>query len=155
MGAEKNPHVLPKPISNWITTHLFSIINEVGKSIDQINIPPNHLVELIDLVHSGRTNANSAKIVLREVRKTGAAPEIVITKLGLEQTNDQATITKAVQQVLDNNPDQLTKLLDGKDSIVNWLFGQVMQSMDGKSNPDIVRTTLQDAIKRASNKRGN
>ena len=155
LGTDKNPHILPKPISNWITTHLFSIINEVGKSIDQINIPPNYLVDLIDLVRSGRTNANSAKIVLREVRKTGATPEIVITRLGLEQTNDQATITKAVNQVLDNNPDQLTKLLDGKDSIVNWFFGQVMQAMDGKSNPDIVRTTLQEAIERVSTKRGN
>ena len=93
--------------------------------------------------------------MLREVRKTGATPEIVITRLGLEQTNDQATITKAVNQVLDNNPDQLTKLLDGKDSIVNWFFGQVMQAMDGKSNPDIVRTTLQEAIERVSTKRGN
>ena len=153
LGAEKTPPVLPKPIANWITTHLFSIINEVGKSIDQINLPPSHLVDLIDFVVSGKTNANSAKLVLWEMCNTGAEPETVITRLDLEQTNDQAIISKTVDQVLASNPDQVTKLLAGKESIVNWLFGQVMQSMDGKSNPDIVRTTLQAAIKRASSTR--
>ena len=59
-----------------------------------------------------------------------------------------------MDKVLANNPDQVTNLLDGKDSIFNWFFGQVMQAMDGKSNPDLVRTTLQDAIKKASYNRG-
>ncbi len=154
-GANKNPPVLPKSIANWITTHLFSIINEVGESIDQINLPPEHLVDLIEFVLSGRTNANSAKLVLREMCNTGTEPEFIITKLGLEQTNDQATIIKVVDQVLGENPDQVAELLGGKDSIVNWLFGQVMQAMDGKSNPDLVLTTLQSAIKRASYTRDN
>ena len=145
--------MLPKPIANWITTHLFSIINEGGKSIDQINLPTNHLVDLIYFVVSGKTNANSAKLVLWEMCNTGADPETVITKLDLEQTNDQVLISKAVDQVLASNPDQVTKLLDGKESIANWLFGRVMQSMDGKSNPDVVRTTLQAAIKRSSSTR--
>ena len=153
LGAEKIPPVLPKPIANWITTHLFSIINEGGKSIDQINLPPSHLVDLIDFVISGKTNANSAKLVLWEMCNTGAEPETIITRLDLEQTNDQAIISKAVDQVLASNPDQVTKLLDGKESIANWLFGRVMQSMDGKSNPDVVRTTLQAAIKRSSSTR--
>ena len=153
LGAEKIPPVLPKPIANWITTHLFSIINEGGKSIDQINLPTNHLVDLIYFVVSGKTNANSAKLVLWEMCNTGADPETVITKLDLEQTNDQVLISKAVDQVLASNPDQVTKLLAGKESIVNWLFGQVMQSMDDKSNPDVVRTTLQAAIKRSSSTR--
>jgi aspartyl-tRNA(Asn)/glutamyl-tRNA(Gln) amidotransferase subunit B len=153
LGAEKIPPVLPKPIANWITTHLFSIINEVGKSIDQINLPPSHLVDLIDFVISGKTNTNGAKLVLWEMCNTGVEPETIITRLDLEQTNDQAIISKAVDQVLASNPDQVTKLLDGKESIVNWLFGQVMQSMDGKSNSDVVRTTLQAAIKRSSSTR--
>ena len=59
-----------------------------------------------------------------------------------------------MDKVLANNPDQVTNLLNGKDSIFNWFFGQVMQAMDGKSNPDLVRTTLQDAIKKASYNRG-
>ena len=154
LGSDKNPPVLPKPIANWITTHLFSIINEAGKSIDQIDLPQIHLVSLINLVHSGRTNASSAKLVLREMCKTGESPEIIVAQLGLEQTNDQVTITKTVDKVLANNPDQVTNLLNGKDSIFNWFFGQVMQAMDGKSNPDLVRTTLQDAIKKASYNRG-
>ena len=64
--------------------------------------------------------------------KTGDPPKIIVAQLGLEQTNDQVTITKTVNQVLDNSPDQVTDLLDGKDSLFNWFFGQVMQTMDGK-----------------------
>ena len=149
-GANNNPQVLPKSIANWIITHLFSIINEVGESIDQINLPPKHLVDLIGFVLSGRTNTNSAKLVLREMCSTGAEPAFIIAKLGLEQTNDQATISNVVDQVLGENPDQVAELLRGKDSIVNWLFGQVMQVMDGKSNPKLVRATLQSAIEKAS-----
>jgi len=51
-----------------------------------------------------------------------------------------------VENVLANNPDEVKAYLNGKETIVTWLFGQVMRSAKGKANPQVVKESLKKLL---------
>ena len=116
--------------------------------IEDMHITPAHLVDLLALLQSNSISANSAKQVMREMLETRATPQEIISEHELEQVNDVASITKAVEDVLRDHPEEVKSLLSGKDSLTNWLLGQVMRTLNGKANPQIVRSLLKKTLKR-------
>ena len=71
-----------------------------------------------------------------------SAGEIVAAQ-GLKQLSDASQIAGLVEQVLAENPEQVASFKAGKDTVMNWLFGQVMKKAGGKANPEVVRRELE------------
>ncbi len=55
---------------------------------------------------------------------------------------DSSEIEKAVQEVIDENKDPVTQYLAGKETILQFLVGQVMRKTKGKADPQIIKDTL-------------
>jgi aspartyl-tRNA(Asn)/glutamyl-tRNA(Gln) amidotransferase subunit B len=72
---------------------------------------------------------------------------LIVKEKGLRQVSDSGLISEMVETVLNNNPDEVQAYLKGKDTIANWLFGQVMQEAKGKANPQVVKKILQEQLK--------
>ena len=51
-----------------------------------------------------------------------------------------------MNDILEQHPEQTQLLLEGKTSVFNWLFGQIMKSTKGKSNPKTIKNLLKSAI---------
>jgi aspartyl-tRNA(Asn)/glutamyl-tRNA(Gln) amidotransferase subunit B len=51
-----------------------------------------------------------------------------------------------VARVLADNPEQVKSYLGGKETIAQWLMGQVMRATRGKANPKIVLDLLIDQL---------
>ena len=147
-GSKTDPPIQAKTISNWLTSQLFGMLHNARIEIEDMHIPPAHLVDLLALLQSNSISANSAKQVMREMLETRATPQEIISEHELEQVNDVASITKAVEDVLRDHPEEVKSLLSGKDSLTNWLLGQVMRTLNGKANPQIVRSLLKKTLKR-------
>ena len=141
-GSKTDPPIQAKTISNWLTSQLFGMLHNARIEIEDMHITPAHLVDLLALLQSNSISANSAKQVMREMLETRATPQEIISEHELEQVNDVASITKAVEDVLRDHPEEVKSLLSGKDSLTNWLLGQVMRTLNGKANPQIVRSLL-------------
>ena len=45
------------------------------------------------------------------------------------------------------NPDKVADYRDGKDKLMGWFVGQVMQASKGKANPQAVNDTLRAKLK--------
>jgi aspartyl-tRNA(Asn)/glutamyl-tRNA(Gln) amidotransferase subunit B len=136
----------PKPIANWMINNLFSLMNEHKQSINEIQVTPSGLVELVGLVEKRTINNNTGKEVLAEMFSSGQlAPEIVETK-GLGQISDDRAITAMIEQVLDDNPDKLTAYVGGQDKLRGFFMGQVMQASKGKADPAVVNRLLSQAL---------
>ena len=56
--------------------------------------------------------------------------------------------TEMIEAVLDENPEQVAAYLGGKESLLNWFFGQVMRAAKGQANPQIVREMLNQQLAR-------
>lgn len=136
------PDVHPRIIANWVTGALFSLMNLSGLSIEQTRVSPRQLAGLIILVETGEINQNTGKNVLAEMFESGADAEMIVAAQGLRQISDSDQIASMVQTVLEENPVQVNEYLEGKEGILNWLFGQVMRIAKGQANPQVVRAEL-------------
>jgi aspartyl-tRNA(Asn)/glutamyl-tRNA(Gln) amidotransferase subunit B len=134
--------VAPKTISNWITGELFGLLNQVGTGIEESRLTPQALAALLIMVSNGEINQNTAKNVLAEMFTTGKPAEAIVDARGLRQISNAEAIRELVAQVLEENPQQVSEYLSGKDAIARWLFGQVMRAARGKANPQVVEQEL-------------
>ena len=133
----------PKILANWILNDLFRLLNESGQSIDRIPVTPEGLVELLALVDRGTINLTSAREVLAEMVASGQSAAAVVEARGLTQISDETALAAAVDRVLSLNPEPLASYLGGKESLLGWFVGQVMQATNGRANPALVRDLLQ------------
>ena len=115
--------------------------------IGDVRVSPAGLAELIALVERGEINPNSGKRVLGDMFDSGRAAKDVVQALGLSQVSDVEALASIVAKVIEANEDQVIKYRSGKESVFNWLLGQVMRETRGKGNPALVRELLERALR--------
>ena len=140
-----------RTILNWITGEVFAWMNQTGESIQQIKVPPEALIGLLNEVKQKTVNLNTAKSILSEMLQGGQTAQAIILQKGLQQVSDTRLIAAMVKDVLEAHPDEVKAYLDGKETLANWLFGQVMRRAGGKADPHMIRTELESQLKNKTN----
>ena len=143
----KTENVSPKTLANWMTGDLFSLMNQASITVTDLKVRPEALAELVGLVAAGEINQSTGKTVLSEMFQSGKNAAEIVEARGLKQVSDESLISDLVQQVLDENPDEVESFKAGKETVVNWLFGQVMRKAAGKANPQVVRAELERQLR--------
>ena len=139
--------VAPKALANWMTGDLFALMNQADISVADIKVRPEALAELVGLVTAGEINQSTGKTVLAEMFQSGKGATEIVESKGLKQVSDEGFIADLVKQTLDENPDEVASFKAGKETVVNWLFGQVMRKAQGKANPGVVRVELERQLR--------
>lgn len=142
------PHLSPKMIANWITGEVFGLMNQAAAEFDPLLLPPEDLIELLTVLDEGLINQPTAKTILAEMFGSGKKARALIREKGLEQVSDESQIIEWISQVLRENPDQVQTYLNGKETLEQWFFGQVMRLAGGKANPKVVQQALREQLKR-------
>jgi aspartyl-tRNA(Asn)/glutamyl-tRNA(Gln) amidotransferase subunit B len=136
------PALSPVKLANWISTGLFSILNETAMDIDQSKLTPGALADLVSLVDRGEISAASGKDILSELFTRGGDPQALIDEHGLRIIQDIKMIGALVEQVVADHPSQVQEYLSGKAPIFQWLVGQVMRAAGGRADPSTVQQAL-------------
>ncbi len=139
------PH--PKIISNWITTEIFSYLNEEKIPPEKISLKPKGLARLLELLDSRTINRNSAKEVLRIMLDSGKDADTIIKEKDLFVLSDESALEKIIDEVIRNNPNSVNDYLKGKENALMFLVGQVMKETQGKANPQKVNEILRKMLK--------
>jgi aspartyl-tRNA(Asn)/glutamyl-tRNA(Gln) amidotransferase subunit B len=141
-------------VANWITGELFGWMNQTGQAITNLQVGPISLGELLVIQERGDLNLGTAKAVLNEMLLTGQSAAEIVEARGLAQMSDADTISGLVRQVLAENPNELTSYLNGKETLSNWFFGQVMRRAQGQGNPQVIRGELERQLVDIRDKKG-
>ena len=134
-------------VASWILTELLSAINRNDLSIDQLSVSPKSFAKLLHRITDGTISGKIAKDVF--VLMIGGKKEVddIIKSKGLEQISDVNEIERIVLKVLKTFPDQLEEYLGGKEKILGFFVGKVMQRTHGRANPSLVNKILKEKIK--------
>jgi aspartyl-tRNA(Asn)/glutamyl-tRNA(Gln) amidotransferase subunit B len=141
--ARAAPGVAGRTIANWITGELFGWMNQSGQILDQLKVSPQALAELLDLTGRGEINFSTAKAVLVEMFNSGQSARTLISAGGHQQISDAGFIKELIQKTLAENPQELASFLNGKETLANWFFGQIMKAARGHANPQVVQAELE------------
>lgn len=135
-------------VANWITGELFRLLRDSGTEIGATRVSPRALAELLTLLDKGAINATVAKEVLGEMFATGQSAEQIVAQKGLTQISDEDALVSVVRQVLDTNPGPVQQFLEGKETVLAFLIGQIMRATRGQANAQVARNLLQQELAR-------
>ena len=121
-------------------------MNQTSRNFADMKMKPAMLAELLELLHKGAINQNTAKSVLVEMLDSGKSAPSIIQNKGLAQISDEGLITNLVADVIATHPEELASYLSGKETLSNWFFGQVMKSAGGKANPVVLKAELEKQL---------
>ncbi len=135
-----------KFVANWIITNFFAMLNEVEKSVEESPVNAEQLGELFDLIKEGTISGRTAKEVFEEMfTKGGNAGDIVDAK-GLKQISNTDELESMAKNIIEGNPDQVSKFKNGNEKLFGWFVGQMMKSTGGTANPKVVNEILKNLL---------
>jgi aspartyl-tRNA(Asn)/glutamyl-tRNA(Gln) amidotransferase subunit B len=131
-----------RTVSSWIAGEFMRHMNILNIDVADIPIPAESFAQLIDMVTGKSISGNAAKVVLGEMFKNGGKPEEIVKAKNLAQVSDEGFIQDAIAKILNDNPKEVEQYLAGKESILQWLMGQVARATNGRADPNVAKDLL-------------
>jgi aspartyl-tRNA(Asn)/glutamyl-tRNA(Gln) amidotransferase subunit B len=132
----------PKAAANWIINNLRAKMTEAQVALADLKFKPTGVLELIELVDSGKISTRIAQDVFADMFATGEPPARIVEKKGLAQVSDAGAIESFCDQAIAANPGPAGDYKAGKAAALNFLKGQVMKLSKGKANPALAGEIL-------------
>jgi aspartyl-tRNA(Asn)/glutamyl-tRNA(Gln) amidotransferase subunit B len=135
-----------KLAANWVMGELSAALNRAELTISASPVTPDQLAALIARVKDGTLSSKTAKTLFEALWAGEGEVDAIIAARGLEQVSDSGALAAIVAQVVADNPAQAADFRAGKDKLLGFFVGQVMQATQGKANPQQVNELLRDAL---------
>ncbi len=130
-----------KQAANWIINELFGRLNKADLTIKESPISTTQLGDILDLISKGDISGKIAKDLFEIVWTEGGNPSDIVDKRGMKQVTDTTKIEAAIDKIMIENPDQVTKAKENP-KLAGWFVGQVMKATGGKANPKAVNEII-------------
>ena len=134
-----------KLANNYLTSDIAGLLKE-GGSLQ--NISPENIHELITLINDGKLSSKGAKVLLPRMlqEKQGSILELAQLMDVIQESNEDE-LREIIQKIFDENPEQVQKMKDGDDKIIQFFIGQGMKATRGKGNPQMFISLIQELTK--------
>ncbi|MBE0688149.1 MAG: Asp-tRNA(Asn)/Glu-tRNA(Gln) amidotransferase subunit GatB [Anaerolineaceae bacterium] len=137
----------PKKVSNYLMNDILRMLNESGKTANQLQLTPAFLAEILKMVDSGQINTSTGKSLLEKVETSGKSPKSIVEAEGLGLVSDDSAIRAVAEKIVAANPKEVETFQAGKETLIGWFTGQVMREMRGKADPKLATQILLELLK--------
>jgi len=132
----------PQLLANWMLTEVMAILNKDKIEIANLSITAQSLSQLIQRIDDGTISSTIAKNIFSQLIESEMDVDELIKEQGLEQISDTTEIEQMVITVLNEHQEQKDQYLAGKEQVLGFLIGKVMQKTQGKANPKLVNDLM-------------
>jgi aspartyl-tRNA(Asn)/glutamyl-tRNA(Gln) amidotransferase subunit B len=136
LGAE------PRAAAGWITQDVAALRNAGGED----HLSAQHIADLVLLVGDDAVSSSGASKVLEEAFATGEPIGPIVDRLGLRQVSDAGALGTIADEVIAEHPDVVEKFRGGKEGVIGFLVGQLMQKAGGAANPKVAQDLLRERL---------
>ena len=137
----------PKKVSNYLMNDILRMLNESGKTANQLQLTPAYLAEILNMVDAGHINTSTGKSLLDKVEQSGKSPAKIVEAEGLGLVSDDSAIRAVAEKIVVANPKEVDAFRAGKETLIGWFTGQVMREMRGKADPKLATKILLELLK--------
>ncbi|MCH7626989.1 MAG: Asp-tRNA(Asn)/Glu-tRNA(Gln) amidotransferase GatCAB subunit B, partial [Chloroflexi bacterium] len=120
--------------------------NQAGVGIGELKIASRDCAELLKMIDDGTLSSSMAKTVFETMFDSGRPPKEIAEESGMAQISDVDSIRSAVDDAVSANPKPVAEYLEGKETAIRFLIGQVMKITQGKANPKMANELLKEKL---------
>jgi len=139
---DRNPQLL----ANLLLTEIMAIVNKENIEVNDLDIRPQSLAQLVERLDDGTISSKIAKDILNQLKDGNFSVDDLIEDQGLQQITDEDQIKSVVLEVINENNEQKKQYLSGKEQVIGFLIGKVMQKTKGKANPKLVNDLMKQEL---------
>ncbi|VVB78324.1 Aspartyl/glutamyl-tRNA(Asn/Gln) amidotransferase subunit B [uncultured archaeon] len=137
--------ISPQIALSWITVEWLSVLNYNKKTMDDVEINPDHIIELLTLIEKNKITPLKAKDILRKFIPKSYSPK--------QEAESQSSITnetelnKVIDEVLKKNEKSVNDFKAGEIKALNFLIGQVMTATNKRADFVTIKKILEKKLK--------
>ncbi len=135
-----------KSCANWVMGEVLRKLKETDTEVAAAPVTPELLSGLLARIADDTISGKIAKTVFEKMWQSGETADQIIQAQGLKQVTDTGAIEGLVDQVIADHPEQVAEYLSGKDKLIGFFVGKVMQASQGKANPGMVNQLLKKKL---------
>lgn len=136
----------PKTASSLVLTEVLRVLNEKSIDIRQFSVSPERLGGLIRLREEDKISSSAMTEIFDAMVEGDQSAEEYAKEMNLMQVSDTGFLEPIVEDVIEEHPDEVERYRDGKQGLIGFFIGQVMQRSQGKANPQMVRELLTEKL---------
>lgn len=137
-----------KQVSNWLQGEVAQFLNAEQKSLSEIALSPENLVEMIGLIADGTISSKIAKKVFVHLAKNGGSAREYVEQAGLVQISDPAVLIPIIHQVFADNEAAVADFKSGKRNADKAFTGFLMKATKGQANPQVAQQLLAQELQK-------
>ena len=136
----------PRLATHWVLGELLRILNYSKKEIDdpEINIKPEHFIELLELIENKKITELKAKEILNKFIPKSFSPKSEISQH--EKISSKGEIEGLARKIIKENKSAVQDFKSGKKESLNFLIGQVMKSSNKRADYKTAREILENLL---------
>jgi glutaminyl-tRNA synthetase len=135
----------PVSLANIVVTEVAREFKE--KAVNEVKFTAKQIAHLVKIIDDGTISSKIAKQVFEEMSKNGENPEKIVEDRGLVQISDPEIISSIIDEIIEKNPDNVTKFKAGNTKLLGFFVGQVLKATGGKANPQVVNKLVAQKLK--------
>ena len=132
--------------ANWVIGDLAAALNNESIDIGDSRIEAAALASLLNRIAENKISGKIGKEIFDAMWSGEGGADDIIEAKGLKQITDASAIEKIVDAVIEANPGQVAEYRGGKDKLLGFFVGRVMQESGGKANPGQVNEILKKKL---------
>jgi len=136
--------IKPDLAISWTTTELLGVANKNKMSVDDLDIDPEHFIELLSAIQEDKINELKAKEILKKWVPSSYSPGEEIEK---SKTISGEEVEKVAREVISENPKPVEDYKSGKEKAINYLIGQVMKKTNKRADFKFAKEVLEKQLK--------
>ena len=134
-----DPKLSTHLLFNYLTSDVRGLANELGTTLKESKIDPEHFADLVRLIEQGKITSRQAKDMLRKMFVRDADPEEILKDESMYAVSDTAQLEAVAQLILQENPNAVADYRKGKAASLQFLIGKSMAKLKGKGNPEVLK----------------
>ncbi len=138
--------IIAKELVNWLTGVMFSIANEKGIYVYELEYSIDSFKILMDTYLSKKITISKAKDLFIDSIKNNKDLSILISDT-LSNTFDGDKLDQVINNIINNNTKAVDDYKSGKEASLMFLVGQVMRETKGNTDANTVKNRLIELIK--------
>lgn len=133
--------------TRWFIREIPKIINYTKKTIQEMRITENELIELLEPLQNKRITETTAQKTLEKLSLKLFSPKEYIEKENLLAVSSEKVLDEIIKKVIQSNQKAVESYKNGEEKSFNFLVGAVMAKTKGTADPQIVSRLLKEKLK--------
>ena len=137
-----------KSAANWVMVNIKSHLNQQAKTINELELKPAYIGELIKLIDENKISHSlaSQKVFPKMIEHPAESPSSIAEKYNWISQSNEDDLSTVIVQIFKNNPEETKRFKDGEKKLTGFFMGQIMKATKGTADPKLTAKLINQLI---------